>query len=307
MSEASEGVMQGYPEVAVTDDGGFLVVWERLGGSAAASGIRARRYDDQAQALGAVYPVEEGVSAAERQPALSKAPDGSFLVTYSVTGDSLRGRRLDPDGVPVGAELLLDTGDHFAGSSVSHNDNGDVLAVWRRTGGPAGRLFDSAGLPLGPEIDLPGMPSISTRPTSTFAGGRFLATAVTDGQAQGQFFDPAGTPLGSPFVIGDDVFTLLGVAGAPSTNDEVQLVWTGPDGLGVGIFTGRFSNTGVLVDDVRRVNSSTSGDNLQPDVAVDDTGRPVIVWRGRVNGAVGVLGCFELPGEEIFLDGFEST
>ncbi|MEO1086106.1 MAG: hypothetical protein AAFY88_17845 [Acidobacteriota bacterium] len=300
---------QTYPTVATTDSGGFVVVWESLSGDQNA-GIKGRVYDSLAQPVGPEFAVQVDTSVQERRPAISRAPDGSFVVAWTVQGESLRGRRLDAVGQPVGDEWLLDGNNAFRGVALAHNADGEFLVTWRRSGAPAsGRLFDADGLPLGPEITFSTPPITNAAPAVAFNDGRFLVTPIaSDLSMRGQFYDSSGAQLGAEFAVADDVNPLFGTAIDSAPMGEFQVVWNEPDTGGAGIFSRRFSSTGAPVGQTRRLNSTVPGDQQRPDVAVDMTGRPIVVWRGPQDFPSGgaVFGCFELPGEDIFLDGFES-
>ncbi|MEO1086486.1 MAG: hypothetical protein AAFY88_19815, partial [Acidobacteriota bacterium] len=250
------------------------------------------------------YAVQVDTSVQERRPAISRAPDGSFVVAWTVRSDSLRARRLDPTGQPEGDEMILDTVNNFRGVALSHNADGEFLATWRRLSSPpGGRLFDADGQPLGPQITFPTTPGSSAAPAVAFNDGRFLVLPITTlGAMSGQFYDASGALLGDEFAVAEGVNSFFGTGVAPAPEGEFQVVWNAPDGGGAGIFTRRISSTGTLLGQARRLNSAVPGDQQRPDVAVDSTGRPILVWRGLE----GIYGCFETPGEEIFNDGFEA-
>lgn len=312
MSQLTEG-SQGYPAIASTDDG-FLIVWERLSGDQNA-GIRARRFNAMDQAIGAEYAVHVDTSVQERSPAISRAPDGTFVVVWTVRYDTVRGRRLDSSGLPVGDEFALDPSGP-RGISVSHNQNGDFLVAWRPSFVAVNaRLFDPDGVPLGPALEVPGTEASFIGPASAFSGDRFLVAAGVRSPAslRGQLYDPAGTLIGEDFLISDSFNWVIGAAAAPTADGGFQVIWAEPDGGGVGLFTGKFTASGVPDGPTRMVNETVPGNQQEPDLAVDDTGRPILVWRGPWDPnssakTIGVFGRFDLAplGDEIFADGFES-
>ncbi|MEM1182004.1 MAG: hypothetical protein AAGM22_26895 [Acidobacteriota bacterium] len=300
---------QTYPAVATADGGGFVVVWESLTGTVDA-GIKARRYDAMAQPIGAEYAVQEATSLQERRPAISRAPDGSFMVLWTVQEDSLRARRLDAAGVPLGAELVLDADNrNFRGVALSFNDNGDFLAGWRRLfAEPGARLFDSNGAPLGPELQSPSGTAGFSISTSTYNDGQFLLTETTGETTRGQFYDPDGEPVGTEFEIASGQNALFGTAVAAAPAGEFQVVWSASDGQGGGVFTRRLTSTGAAAGASQQVNITTIGDQQQPGVGVDGTGGIVVVWQGSPASMLGVTARFDIEelGPDIFADGFES-
>ncbi|MEO1085520.1 MAG: hypothetical protein AAFY88_14870, partial [Acidobacteriota bacterium] len=268
------GQLKGYPGVAATDTDGFVVVWERLGGGASPGGIAGRVYDAAGQAVGAQFDIQEDTSEVERRPEISKAPDGSFVVTWTARDDSLRARRLDAGGQPVGGELILDIDSGTAlGSSLSHNDSGDFLVVWRRSMTSVGQLFDANGVPLASELDIPGEALGTSAPAVAFSGDRFLAVAITQTPIpftlSGQFFSAAGLAIGDELIIDASVSQAITPAVAAAPGGEFEVLWNQADGNGSGVFRRRVSSTGELLGVEARVNREFLGDQLKQDVKVD--------------------------------------
>jgi hypothetical protein len=96
-------------------------------------------------------------------------------------------------------------------------------------------------------------------------------------------FDGDGIPLGLEFRVntyttGDQDYPAI----AMRSDGGFVVVWTslGQDGYGAGIFGQRFSLTGAPEGKEFLVNSTTSGHQGAPDVAMDEEGRFVVVWSG---------------------------
>jgi hypothetical protein len=177
---------QDLPAVAVSGTGAFVVVWHDVWDTTSYN-IRARMYDSSGSAIGSEFTVNEYLTGLQRVPAVSRAPDGRFVVTWaSDRGDGssteIFARRYDDAGNPVGAEFVVNTyttGSQFAGR-VAMDAGGGFVIVWQdslnnRDGsgsGIFGQRFDSAGNPSGSEFQVNSYttgsqiyPSISMEPS----------------------------------------------------------------------------------------------------------------------------------------------
>ncbi|MCP4673921.1 MAG: hypothetical protein GY854_00040 [Deltaproteobacteria bacterium] len=111
---------QNHPETCMASDGSFTVVWQSDGQDNDNGGIFGQRYDN----LGILVDDEFQVNAVslgnQDQPCVSKADDGSFVVTWAisegeiVTSD-LCGQRFDADGVGIGDEFQISTASKTSG------------------------------------------------------------------------------------------------------------------------------------------------------------------------------------------------
>jgi hypothetical protein len=195
------------------------------------------------------------------------------LVAVGATSVVLAG---GDDPAPDGGEFRMGTGDPgtFADyPSVCVDPSGNFVVVWE-------------------EFNVPGTPDQSRL------------------SIQAQRWSVDGDPIGAQFQANstaEDDQRFPGVAVAPSGNFLV--VWHSDDGdsdpdLG-NIYAQRFGSNGQPVGDEIPVNSYTTGDQVDPSVAVDENGDFVVVWgsdgspgsddyddsiQGRRVSATGVLG-----------------
>jgi len=127
------------PEVAVLNDGSYIVVWRSSQSSdplEKSTSIQARKIGANGIPLGGQFPVNEPSSDGEDYPAVTALADGGFLVVWTVP-KQVRGRRFAADGTPAGGVVQLNTlveGSKSQTKVVSHQDGG-VLVVWRDTAG----------------------------------------------------------------------------------------------------------------------------------------------------------------------------
>ena len=130
-------------------------------------------------------------------------------------------------------------------------------------------------------IDNQEHPAIAMNPA-----GNFVVVWESKGQdgsgdgVYGRRFDAAGTALGSEFQIN----TTMG--GYPDTPDVAMdgegnfvVVWEGPDSDSEGVYARLYSANGQPRTDEFLVNTHTDSRQLNPSVAMNDSGEFVITWQ----------------------------
>lgn len=166
-------------------------------------------------------------------------------------------------------------------------------------GGVYAQCFDSRGIPQGNEFQV----------NSTTAGdqlwpavamddnGYFIITwqsAGQDGSGTGIYFrrfHPGCTPLFpelqvNSYTAGDQSFPAVAMDG----NGFFVVAWhsINQDGSGSGIYARRYEPLGNPLGDEFQVNSYTAGDQAYPAVAMNSTGRFIVVWMGQDASGSGI-------------------
>ena len=107
----------------------------------------------------------------------------------------------------------------------------------------------------------------------------------------GQRFDAAGAPAGSEFQVnsvtaGDQRYAAVAMA----PDGVFMVVWLGADASGNGIRGRRFTSAGAPTGAEFVVNTTTSGSQTEPDVAIDGTGAALVVWQSDHTGNLEIRG-----------------
>jgi hypothetical protein len=213
--------------------------------------------------------------------------------------------------LPAGTEFRVNTyttGDQFS-PAIAADGSGNFVVVWGSFGQDAssnavfGQRFSASGGPQGGEFRVnsyttgyQGRPAVASD-----ANGRFVVVWRSGGQDGsdygifGQRFSASGAPLGSEFQV--NTYTTgyqsqTVVASDASGNFVVVWMSTGEDGSGSGIFGQRFDVSGTAAGSEFRVNSYTTGAQVQPAVASDAGGDFVVVWvsAGQDGNGTGIFG-----------------
>lgn len=255
------------PWVAPAAGVGFVVVWASLGQDGDLSGIFGRLLDQDGLPAGPEFPVNLTTLGSQRQPSITAAPDGSFVVTWvhsvppnPAGHNDAFGIRIATDGTALSPEFQIN------GSvpvqlqvPVAFDPAGTFLAVWCPSSletvedGVWGRRFGPSAAPLGPEFRIdPSQVGRNTNADVVPDGrGGFLVVwergegifPVHDFEIMGLQLDPNGSAVSPEVVLGDraiDQTMVPKVVGAgPGEFVVAWTDWEARDGDQAGAFAGR--------------------------------------------------------------------
>ncbi len=154
------GGWEGTPAVAINADGKFVAVWYCYR-SDDSTGVYAQLFDSAGVPVGPNIFVEtEPTVRTGTEPSVCMNMTGAFVVTWRARDAdgiySLRARRFDPSGSPVGSEIVINDGpevSNYAMPDIACNDDGDFVIAWHDRPGDNrnvyAQIFDSDGNPQG--------------------------------------------------------------------------------------------------------------------------------------------------------------
>ncbi len=247
------------PAVAKRANGDFVIAWHSDGPDGSGYGVRAQRYSATGATLGGEFAVNTYTTDYQYWPRISANARGTFVVTWSSYGQDgsawgAFGRKFDAIGGPLGAEFRVNTyttGYQFL-AQPAMAANGSFVVVWNSfyPGGQDG----SGGAVIGRRYDTAGVA----------VGGEFIVNTYTTGE---QIYAAVGmTPAGT-FVV----------------------AWQSPqDGNGYGIVARRFDAGGSPLGAEFIVNSTITGNQIQPAVAVNPNGSFVVNFNSPDGSSYGV-------------------
>ncbi|KAA5539094.1 DUF4347 domain-containing protein [Roseiconus nitratireducens] len=132
---------QWIPEVAMADDGSFVVTWEDSAADGDGTGVFARRFDSQGNALGSEFQVNTETSGDQGAMSIGMNAEGDFIISWESQGGqdgSLSGifaQQFDRYGNTIGTETLVN--DFTAGNQqlpgVAYSGT-DAVVVWSGRG-----------------------------------------------------------------------------------------------------------------------------------------------------------------------------
>jgi hypothetical protein len=200
-----------------------------------------------AQRLGPEFHVNADTTNYQRLPAVAADSTGNFVVVWrssvqNASFSTIFGRRFSSTGTAVGEEFRVNpVAYHSEAPAVASDSSGNFVVVWQ-TVGPDGDAFGVAG----------------------------------------QRYASSGAPLGASFQVNTSTPGNQYKAQVASISTGGFVVaWEdtgGADGYALGIFGRRYDVGGAPLGGEFRINTYTSGQQENPDVASDAAGGFVVVW-----------------------------
>jgi hypothetical protein len=235
--------------VAADDVGNFVVVWSSYEQDGDSYGIFGQRFNAAGLRVGGEFQVNSYTTGAQSFPAAALDATGRLVVVWRSMGQDgshygAFARRYSASGVPDAEFRLNSYTDGFQGyASVAFVGNGNFVVVWNSEG--------------------------------------------QDGEGFGVFgrrYDAAGTPQGGEFQVNThtteyQASPVLAAAG----DGSFVVVWNsyGQDDDSYGVFGQRYDASGSPRGGEFRVNSYTTGYQIDPGVAAAADGGFVVVWTGE--------------------------
>jgi len=237
---------------------------------------------------------------------LARDWDGDYVVSWSsANGDDTSGgvyaQRFNAVGQPQGSEFRVNTTTTGLQnySVVAMDEDGDFVIVWQSYGqdgssyGIYGQRFNSSGQTQGSEFRVnTSTTNLQMAPSVAMDGdGNF---AVTWHSYQGpnydvyaQRYNSSGTAQGSEFRVNTTTSNTQWTPSIAMDNDgDFVVVWHsyGQAGDNNAVFGQRFNSSGVAQGSEFRVNTSTTGSQWDPAIAMDESGDFVVAWSSLVGG-----------------------
>jgi len=323
------------PAVTATPDGEFLVVWSGWG--ADGFGTQVRWLSSAGVPLGSEFLVSSPAANAV-SPDVDAGPGGDIVVAWHAgfdgTNDTssfrVEARRLDGDGLPVGAEFEVNqyTTDQQRVPRVAVSADGTFVVVWQSngSGGNDGygysiqaRRFAANGTPLGDDIQVNDYVSGSQRApaVAALAEGGFVVVWQSECSfgtdcgsygIHGRRFDDGSDPLELEFQVNSTTTGLQLSPAVVAAAEGFTVVWSDASTTGR-IALQSFSGHGAPVGSEEQVSTQTLGSPAHPRIAAGPSGDLVVAWETSFS-----------PGDDqdqqsvqmrrlalpIFADGFES-
>lgn len=242
------------PDVSMTGDGNFVVVWASQGQDGSGSAVIARLFGNDGLPASDEFTVNTYTSLGQYTPRVDTAADGSFVVVWASydgrdgAGYGIFGQRFSPTGLPTGTEFAINqfTVGAQRRPAVAVTPTG-FMVVWDSEGndgsnlGIAGRLYDSTGLPVGDEF--------------------VVNTYDYDNQYRADI--------------------------AADSNGGFVVAWDsiGLDGDGTAVISQQFDAAGVITGPELVINTSVIGDQGAPTIAASASGKYVVAWSDELKDA----------------------
>ncbi|MBI1346250.1 hypothetical protein GC163_08160 [bacterium] len=288
--------------IAMDTDGDFVVVWASLGQDGDNYGIYAQRYNSQGVAQGSEFRVNSITTGAQNLPKVAMDTDGDFVITWQSnnqdgSGYGIYAQRYNSQGVAQGSEFRVNT--ITTGSqrdaNLAMDDNGDFVITWQSFGqdgsnyGIYAQRYNAQGIAQGSEFQVNTYTTLAQRsPTIAMdADGDFViswSSLNQDGSSYGiyaQRYNALGMPQGTEFRV--NTFTTgsqLNPSVSMNADGDFLIAWSsnGQDGSGYGVYAQRFNALGEPQGAEFLVNSFTTNAQRDVSTAMNPSGDFVMIW-----------------------------
>ncbi|MBL8398028.1 MAG: DUF4347 domain-containing protein, partial [Candidatus Accumulibacter sp.] len=137
--------------------------------------------------------------------------------------------------------------------------------------------------------DLQAGPNTNASNIAADSAGNYVVVWQSMGQdaagnwgIYGQRYNAAGVAQGSEFLINQTATGSQSWASvAMAADGKFTVVWYSDQTTSGDIYMRRYAADGTALSDETRVNTTTTGTQKQPDIAMDASGNAVVVWEGR--------------------------
>ena len=295
------------PAVAMDTAGNFVVTWSSNLQDGDGYGVYAQRFDAAGVSQGSEFQVHTTTVGGQGTPAIAMANDGRFVIAWSSGGQDPDGstgiyaQRFDASGVAQGSEFRVNT--YTTGiqqlTSVAMDSAGNFVVTWASdlqdgsNYGVYGQRYDANGVALGSEfrVNTTTTDSQLYHDVAMLKDGRFVVAyqsrSGSNYEVYVQRYAADGTAIGGELRV--NTATVTGNQPIPSvTADEsgnITVVWnSSADGNGAGVIGRRLDWSGNMLGGEFQVNTTTTGNQLYPEVVAQPDGRFIVAWSGNGPG-----------------------
>ncbi|MEP4091004.1 cadherin-like domain-containing protein, partial [Reichenbachiella sp.] len=269
------------PDVDLNGDGSFVVAWENAANPGTTEYVRARMFDSAGTS--STSEISVGNRAYVSNPVVAADKDGGFVVAYSSYFDSydnsILGSRYNRFGDVIESFQFHDHNEMYTSSyseepAIAMNDRGDFMVAW---------TDDAAAMGL----------------------------ESGDDEDTGVYFQQYKGKENEPYCLKEEnQVNSYSTSNQFSPSIDVDasgnyvVVWEGDWFTSYesarGIIAQRYNSDGTKNGSEFQVNTTTDGNQQQPDVAMDSDGDFIVVWRSYDSG--GQMG-FDLLAQMFDADG----
>ena len=216
----------------------------------------------------------------------------TVTITVSAAGLTASGGETRVNTTTTGTQTHNSLNDAYTPDSVAMDASGNYVSVWESAGNIYGQRYNSAGTAQGSEFIIASNAANERLASVDMnASGQFVVTWERD-QGTGDYdiyarlYNSSGTAVTSEFLVNDTT----------TYDQEHAHVAMAADGTFVVVFESNIEASGTYYDNIYAqrydatgtklgsnfvVNTTTSGDQQDADLAMDSAGNFVVVWAGE--------------------------
>ena len=293
------------PEVAIDNDGNFVIVWQ--GEDADDEGIFARVFDSAGTPQTGEILVNTVTADEQKAPDVTMDADGDFIVAWQgqdADKEGIYARVFDANGVAQTGEIAVNTttADAQKEVSIAADDAGNFVVAWQGEDadkeGIFARMFDNAGVATTGEIAVNNITSGKQKHPDVgmdSSGDFVVAWEGEDAEDEGIFarrFDSSGAAQGTEFQVNtetDDSQKRPTVAMDDSGDFVIAWESEEQDGDKAGVFGQEYTSAGAKVGVEFQINTTTDDDQKEAAIGMDASGNFVVAWQGQDTDKEGIF------------------
>ena len=291
---------QSNESVEALSNGGFVATWSSYQ-DGSLTGIYGQLYDASGSPAGGEFRVNTYTTGLQFGSTVTSLADGGFIVAWQSQGQDgsdygIFGQRYDASGSAVGSEFQLNslTAGLQNRPALTALDGGGFVATWNSNNPAAdgiyARLFNSAGNPVGADLKVSTSPVVTSdyQGVTKLANGDFVIVWSAGPDADGfgvfaQRFDATGTKVSAEFQINTTTSNIQDLPSITALSDGGFFVtWQSytQDGSGYGVYGQRYDANGTAIGGEVQINTTTSNNQWQANVAELSDGSIIATWSG---------------------------
>ena len=285
--------------VAIDDAGNYVVVWTSYNQDATNTwGVYAQRFNASGVTQGSEFRVNSTMVGDQAEPAVAVAPNGDFVIVWSGNGPTdstgIYGQRYNAAGLAQGAEFRINTTDSAGAEfipSVAMDDAGNFVVVWQDSfwDDIYGQRYNAAGVAQGSEFLISNGGGSAFDPqvqvAMTGSGAYVVTWSDGSGSVYARRYDASGTAQGAAFQVNlSTAQDRTNPSLAVRDDGSFVIAWTSllqDAGGNFGVYARRFNAAGAALSADILVNTTQSGDQSQPSIALTPDGGFVVTWTDR--------------------------
>ena len=299
---------QEVPQVAMDQDGNYVVVWQSHKQDGSGEGIYAQLFNANGIKTGPEFLVNERTAGNQTDPTVSMDKDGNFVIAWTGKGDNgadsqaVFARLFDNDGNDLsGGELLVNettTGDQSTPAVAMNWQTGDFVITWQTKGqiddwDIFARQYSFDLLTIGNEFQVnhattqkQNDPSIDINDSGEFIIG-WESNILGDENLEVVYrrFDWSSGAIDLTDRTANDNLTKNQENAAVALDNAGNYVvaWQSKDqdyaDDKYGIYAQIWDNTGTEIKNEFRINDTLPRNQSNPSVAMDENGNFIVSWQ----------------------------
>ena len=298
---------QTYADIAMDANGNFVVVWSSYLQDSSSNGIFGQRFKTDDSPIGGEFQVNTTISGNQTEPSVAMDAAGNFVVVWQgpqAIGDAnedIFAQRFEPNGQPVGGEFHVNNNPNGKQlhPKVAMSKTGAFVIVWENNAywpqfdyfEILFQLYDSNGTPI--DANVANLLSQCRYPDVAMDGnGNFTIVWMQDdsqhnyNRIMARQYNANGNPKADPFEVSTDKFYAISHPSiAMDGTGHFVVAWDGNPGPATqdNILARRYKFDGTPLSDEFIVNTTLTGTQQSPKVAMNNQRRFIIVWDSEID------------------------